>query len=597
MEVKNIRNFCIIAHIDHGKSTLADRLLELTGTLDKSQMQDQVLDNMDLERERGITIKSHAICMETAFENQKYLLNLIDTPGHVDFSYEVSRVLAACEGALLIVDASQGIQAQTISNLFLAIENNLEIIPIINKIDLPGAEIDRTCQDICELVGCKSDDILRVSAKTGKNIAQVIPAIIDRIPPPSGNAQEPLRMLIFDSFFDSYRGVVALVRVIDGCISKGEMVKCLATGKVFDAEEIGTMRLSREPKLKLGSGEVGYLIGNIKQIKDICVGDTISHQKSSIQPLPGFRKVKPMVFAGLYPINPDNYKELRESLEKLKLNDSSLTFEPETSSALGFGFRAGFLGLLHMEIIQERLTREYNIDIITTVPNVRYQIILKNNSTLYIDNPTKLPPENEVQAVKEPFIKAQIITPTDFVGNIMKLCDEKRGAFQNMEYIDPKKVIMHYHLPLCEVLYDFYDKLKSISKGYASFDYDFHEMRESKLRKLEILINKEIVDAFSVIIHSEKAYQWACGLTGKLKELIPRQLFEVVIQASMSGKIISRTVVKALRKNVTAKCYGGDISRKRKLLEKQKAGKKRMKQVGKIEVPQEAFWAVLKMEI
>jgi len=597
MEMKNIRNFCIIAHIDHGKSTLADRMLELTGTISRHDMMDQVLDNMDLERERGITIKAHAIRMQyKADDGQQYMLNLIDTPGHVDFTYEVSRSLAACEGAILVVDASQGIQAQTLSNLYMAVGGDLTVIPAIDKIDLPGADIEGCTHEIKNLLGGNVEPFL-ISAKEGKGIKELLEAVIAQIPPPSGDLAKPLKALIFDSVFDAYRGAVALVRVFDGTLKTGELLHFFNTGQNYPAEEVGLLRMGRIKTQELAAGEVGYLISNIKKVADVKIGDTVTQDKNRADgPLPGYKEVKPMVYCGVYPVNPDDYSNLRDSMEKLKLNDSSITWEPETSMALGFGFRAGFLGLLHMEIIQERLDREFGVDIITTVPNVKYDVVLRSGETIHLENPSYLPSVNSIERIEEPFYKAQIIVPSEFVGNVMKLGEEKRGAYKTLEYLDKTRVNLHYEFPLAEIIFDFYDKLKSISRGYASLDYEFMEYRQSDLVKLDILINAQPVDAFSIIIHREKAFTWGQALATKLKELIPRQLFEIVIQAAIGSRVITRTVVKPLRKNVTAKCYGGDISRKRKLLEKQKEGKKRMKQVGSVEIPQEAFFAVLSMD-
>ncbi len=597
MDIEKIRNFCIIAHIDHGKSTLADRLLEYTGTLSVKEMKDQVLDNMELERERGITIKSHPIVMNYTVENDTtYYLNLIDTPGHVDFSYEVSRTLAACEGALLVVDAVQGVEAQTISNMYLAVENNLKIIPVINKIDLPGARIEDVKAQIKEILGCNENDILLVSAKSGTGVEKILDAIVKRIPPPAGDKNAPLRALIFDSSYDSYRGVITYIRVFDGEISVKDKIKFFSNNKTFDVDEVGILRLKKIKKEKLSPGEVGYLICGAKNVRDTEVGDTITDsERPALGPLPGYKKVKPMVFSGLYPADAENYEELRISLEKLKLNDASLFFEPETSKTLGFGFRCGFLGLLHMEIVQERLEREYYMDIVTTVPNVAYKITLKNGKEFIVDNPVKVPSMGDIEKIEEPYISSQIITPKEYIGNIMKLSQDRRGTFISTEYLDSKRVMLNYYFPLSETIFDFYDKLKSVSRGYASFDYEHCGYRESKLVKLDILINGEIVDAFSTIIHKDKAYNWGKKLCKKLRELIPRQLFEVTIQGAIGSRIISRESIKPIRKNVTAKCYGGDITRKRKLLEKQKEGKKRMKQVGKVEIPQEAFLAVLKI--
>jgi len=597
MDQSNIRNFCIIAHIDHGKSTLADRLLEITGTLSKYEMKEQVLDSMDLERERGITIKAHYIRMDyTAQDGNQYILNLIDTPGHVDFTYEVSRSLAACEGAILVVDAAQGIQAQTLSNLYLALEHNLTIIPAINKIDLPGAQPDEVAREIKDLLG-DAHEPFRISAKEGTGVAGLLAAVIERVPPPLGDPDAPLKALIFDSVFDAYRGAVAFVRVFQGTLNTGDNLYFFAQDQAFRADELGIVRMKRIKKDRLAAGEAGYLICNIKNVQDIKIGDTATHaERRADGPLPGYKDIKPMVYAGIYPVNPDDYKNLRASLEKLKLNDSSLSWEPETSNALGFGFRAGFLGLLHMEIVQERLDREFDVDIITTVPNVKYKVIRTSGEPEFLENPSRLPEPTVIDHIEEPFVAAQIIVPAEYLGNIMKLGEEKRGKYVTMEYLDKTRVSMSYEFPLAEIIFDFYDRLKSMSRGYASLDYEFIEYRESDLVKLDILINGDPIDAFSVIIHREKSYTWGQSLCIKLKDLIPRQMFEVAIQAAIGGKIIARTTVKALRKNVTAKCYGGDISRKRKLLEKQKEGKKRMKQVGSVDIPQEAFFAVLNMK-
>ena len=595
---QNIRNFCIIAHIDHGKSTLADRLLEVTQTVSPQAMMAQMLDSMELERERGITIKAHAITMYYHHpEGQQYHLNLIDTPGHVDFSYEVSRSLAACEGAILVVDAAQGIEAQTVSNIYLAMEHDLALIPVINKIDLPSAQIDVVKQQIMEFLGIDEKEIILASAKEGTGIHEILDAVIQRIPAPAGESGRPLRALIFDSVFDYYRGAIAYVRVVDGEIHRGEPIKFFATGKVFEADEIGTLRLKRQPAESLRTGEVGYIIANVKNLKDSKVGDTITHaKKPADKPLPGFRDPKPMVFSGMFPTDADELTELRNALERLQLNDSALIYEPESSSALGFGFRVGFLGLLHMEIVQERLEREYDQSLITTIPNVEIRVIHKDGTVRVIDNPSQLPETMKIDYIEEPFISSQIITPVEYVGNLMKLAQERRGVYKNTAYLDTKRVDLHYEFPLSEIIFDFYDKLKSLSRGYASFDYELIGMRRSDLVKLDILINGDPVDALSMIVHRDKAYEWGQKLTGKLKELIPRQMFEVAIQAALGSKVIARTNVKALRKNVTAKCYGGDITRKRKLLEKQREGKKRMKQIGKIEIPQDAFLAVLQIK-
>jgi GTP-binding protein LepA len=598
-EVSSLRNFCIIAHIDHGKSTLADRLLEVTHTLDRTQMSSaQVLDDMDLERERGITIKSHAVQMKyTAADSREYTLNLIDTPGHVDFSYEVSRSLAACEGALLVVDATQGVEAQTIANLYLAIEAGLEIIPVINKIDLPSSDVEGVARQIIDLTGVERQDILQVSAKAGIGITELMEAIISRVPPPAENKDKPLRALIFDSVFDAYRGAVVYLRIVEGVLKKGDRVKFFASDKIFIADEIGTMSLKRNPKNVLESGNVGYLICSIKDVKDAKVGDTVTLADTpALERLAGYKDVKPMVFSGLYPINSNEFEDLRESLEKLALNDASLVYTPETSVALGFGFRCGFLGLLHMEIIQERLEREYNVNIITTVPNVEYRVVLTNAEVVVVDNPSKMPDTTRIKQVEEPYVSVQIITLSEYIGNIMKLGMDRRGEYKNTDYIDTSRVIMHFDFPLAEIVFDFHDKLKSISKGYASMDYDYIGYRPSELVKLDVLLNAEPVDALSIIVHRSKAYDWGKKLCHKLKGIIPKQMYEVAIQAAIGSKIISRETISAMRKNVLAKCYGGDISRKRKLLEKQKEGKKRMKQVGRVEVPQEAFLALLNIE-
>ncbi|MBN1449204.1 MAG: elongation factor 4 [Bacteroidetes bacterium] len=594
------RNFCIIAHIDHGKSTLADRLLERTGTITERDLKmNQVLDDMDLEQERGITIKLHAVRMKYQHsDGVEYTLNLIDTPGHVDFSYEVSRSLNACEGAILVVDATQGIEAQTISNLYLAIEAGLEIIPVINKVDLASAEVERVTQGIVDLLGCAHEDVIPASAKTGIGVEEVLTAIIDRVPPPVGDAAAPLQALIFDSVFDPYRGAVVYMRVVHGTIREKEVIRFFANDKEFEVEEIGFLQRGRHRTGTLSAGDVGYLIAGVKTVADTNVGDTITHAKNGApERLPGYKEVKPMVFSGLYPTVSDDFEDLREALSKLHLNDSSILYEPETSAALGFGFRAGFLGLLHMEIAQERLEREFGLSIITTVPNVEYYVVLKESlERVTIDNPSDMPEPGKIDHIEEPFIRAQIITPSEYMGNIMKLCMDRRGIYHNTQYIDPTRADIHFELPLSEIIFDFYDKLKSVSRGYASFDYEFKDYRESDLVKLDILLNGEPVDALSSVVHRQKAYDWGRRLCRKLKDLIPRQMFEVVIQAAIGTKVISRDVVKPLRKNVTAKCYGGDITRKRKLLEKQKEGKKRMKQVGAVEVPQEAFLAVLSME-
>jgi GTP-binding protein LepA len=596
-EIEKIRNFCIIAHIDHGKSTLADRMLEITQTLSMREAQDQILDDMDLERERGITIKSHIIRMIYNYRKQDYYLNLIDTPGHVDFTYEVTRCLAACEGALLVVDASQGIEAQTLSNLYLALDQNLSILPVINKTDLPSANPDVVAGNIGNLLGCDPDTIPRISAKQGTGIEQVMQSIINFIPAPKGNRNAPPKALIFDSKFDSYRGVIAYIRVFEGIFRTGMQLRLMATEKNYECIELGYMTMKQNPVPSLAAGEVGYLIANIKNIKDTKIGDTITSLQHPCQHrLLGFKEICPMVYAGMYPVDTKDYELLNEALEKLRLNDAALSWTPETSDALGFGFRAGFLGLLHLEIIGERLEREFNARIITTLPNVVYQVTLNDGKLLRIENPTKLPDTGKYQSIEEPFVKVHFILPKDFVGAVMKLGEEKRGTFINMEYITEEKVTLEYEFPLAEIMCDFYDRLKSTTRGYASMDYEPAGYRKSDLIKLDILINGDPVDAFSAIIHRDKAYYWGRALCAKLKELIPRQMFEVAIQAAMGTRIIARTTVKAFRKNVTAKCYGGDITRKRKLLEKQKEGKKRMKAVGNIEIPQEAFMAVLKMD-
>lgn len=592
-----IRNFCIIAHIDHGKSTLADRLLELTGTLSPRELHDQVLDSMDLERERGITIKSHAIRMNyTADDGTDYVLNLIDTPGHVDFTYEVSRALEACEGAILVVDAAQGIEAQTISNLLLAMDLDLEIIPVLNKIDLPGANPDAVANTIENLIGESAEKIGRISAKTGEGVHDLLESIIDRIPAPSGDANAPLKALIFDSIFDTYRGSIVYIRIFQGALRVREGIRFMATGKECYAEEIGFLRMNLEPVDELTAGEVGYIIGSVKEVKDTQVGDTVTTLlNGASEALAGFREAKPMVFSGVYPTNSDEFEDLRSSLEKLKLNDAALSFEPETSVALGFGFRVGFLGLLHMEIVQERLYREFGLDIITTVPNVHYKVLLTDGTWTGVENPSHMPPVGRIHEINEPYVKAEIITPTEYIGGLMQLCQDRRGTYITTQYLDTERVSLEYHLPLAEIVFDFYDKLKSISRGYASLDYDYLDYRISHLVKLDVMINGDPVDALSTIVHRDKAYEMGRKLVKKLRELIPRQMFDVALQAAIGAKIISRETVKALRKDVTAKCYGGDISRKRKLLEKQKKGKKRMKQVGNVEVPQEAFLAVLTM--
>lgn len=595
--MKNIRNFCIIAHIDHGKSTLADRLLEFTKTVEGKDLQAQVLDNMDLERERGITIKSHAIQMDYEYEGEKYTLNLIDTPGHVDFSYEVSRSIAACEGALLVVDAAQGIQAQTISNVYMAIEHDLEIIPVLNKVDLESAMPDEVEDQIVQLLGSPREEIIRASGKTGIGIEEILRAIIERVPPPPGDPEAPLQALIFDSVFNPFRGIIAYYKIVNGTIRKGELVKFIATGKEYNADEVGILRLTMSPRDEVRCGDVGYIISGIKTSKEVKVGDTITHVKRpAAKGIEGFEEVKPMVFAGVYPIVSEEFENLRASLEKLQLNDASLTFQPESSVALGFGFRCGFLGLLHMEIIQERLEREFDMDVITTVPNVSYRVYDKKGQIKEVHNPSGLPDPTLIDRIEEPYIRASVITNTTYIGSIMTLCLGKRGALIKQEYISGDRVEIIYDLPLGEIVIDFYDKLKSISKGYASFDYHMHDYRPSRLVKLDILLNGEPVDALSTLTHVDNAQNFGRRMCEKLKELIPRQQFDIAIQAAIGAKIIARETVKAVRKDVTAKCYGGDISRKRKLLEKQKEGKKRMKQVGNVEVPQKAFLAVLKLD-
>jgi GTP-binding protein LepA len=596
--MKHIRNFCIIAHIDHGKSTLADRLLDFTGAVSSREKQDQLLDNMDLERERGITIKSHAIQMEYEYQGEQYILNLIDTPGHVDFSYEVSRSIAACEGALLVVDAAQSIQAQTISNLYLALENDLEIIPVLNKVDLPSANPEEVTDDIVDLLGCDAKEIIPASAKTGLGIEDILTAIIDRIPAPKGMVDAPLQALIFDSVYNPFRGVETYFRVINGEIRKGQKIQFIATGKTYFADEIGTLKLKQEPKKVIAAGDVGYLITGIKEAKDVKVGDTLTGADNPTQEIiEGFEEVKPMVFAGIYPVDTEDYEELRASMEKLQLNDASLVFVPESSAALGFGFRCGFLGMLHLEIIQERLEREFNMTVITTVPNVSYHAYTKKkpNEIVMVNNPSDLPDPSFLDRVEEPFIKASIITKSDFVGNVMSLCIEKRGVITNQTYLTTERVELNFDMPLAEIVFDFYDRLKTVSKGYASFDYSPIGMRPSKLVKVDILLNANPVDALSALIHADNAYTIGKKMCEKLRELIPRQQFDIPIQAAIGAKIISRETIKALRKDVTAKCYGGDITRKRKLLEKQKKGKKKMRQVGSVEIPQQAFMAVLKL--
>ena len=596
--MKNIRNFCIIAHIDHGKSTLADRLLEFTGAVTDRQKQDQLLDNMDLERERGITIKSHAVQMEYTYKGEEYILNLIDTPGHVDFSYEVSRSIAACEGSLLVVDAAQSIQAQTISNLYLALENDLEIIPILNKVDLPSANPEQVTDDIVDLLGCDAEDVIPASAKTGLGVETILEAIIDKIPSPKGNVNEPLQALVFDSVYNTFRGVETYFKVINGEIKKGQKIKFIATDKDYYADEVGTLNFIRKPKKSIKAGDVGYLITGIKDAREVKVGDTITDAtKPTLNAILGFEDVKPMVFAGIYPVETEDFEELRNSMEKLQLNDASLVFQPESSVALGFGFRCGFLGMLHMEIIQERLEREFNMTVITTVPNVSYYAFTRKNpdKALIVNNPSDLPNPSTIDHIEEPFIKATIITKVDFIGNIMSLCIEKRGLITNQTYLTTERAELTFDMPLAEIVFDFYDRLKTVSKGYASFDYTPIGMRVSKLVRLDILLNAQPIDALSALIHTDNATNIGKKMCEKLKELIPRQQFDIPVQAAIGAKIISRETIKALRKDVTAKCYGGDISRKRKLLEKQKKGKKRMRQVGNVEIPQQAFMAVLKL--
>jgi len=597
MDKNDIRNFCIIAHIDHGKSTLADRLLEATGAVSPKAMVNQVLDDMDLERERGITIKAHAITMNyKASDGKTYHLNLIDTPGHVDFSYEVSRSLAASEGALLVVDASQGVEAQTVSNIYLALENDLTIIPVINKIDLPSAQIEKTRSEIVEILGVDEKEILLVSAKEGIGIDEIFEAIVQRIPPPDGQSTAPLRALVFDSIFDYYRGAITYIRVVDGEVHQGDQITFFSSGKTFEVDEVGILHLKRYPTDHLSTGEVGYLIAGVKRLQDAKVGDTItSADHPASQPLPGFREPKPMVFSGMFPAAAEDLEELRNALERLQLNDAAITFQPENSVALGFGFRVGFLGLLHMEVVQERLEREYDQNLVTTIPNVEYRVTKRDGEVLLIDNPAELPPPQYIAKIEEPYISAHIIVPGEYVGNLMRLAQDRRGVYKNTSYLDGERANLEYELPLSEIIFDFYDRLKTLSKGYASFDYEFLAFRESELVRLDILINGDPVDALSMIVHRSKAYDWGRKLTHKLRELIPRQLFEVAIQAAIGSKVIARETVKPLRKNVTAKCYGGDITRKRKLLEKQREGKKRMKQLGKVQIPQDAFLVLLKI--
>lgn len=595
--MESIRNFCIIAHIDHGKSTLADRLLEKTNTISDRDFQEQVLDSMDLERERGITIKSHAIQMEYFHNNRKYLLNLIDTPGHVDFSYEVSRSIAACEGALLVIDATQGIQAQTISNLYMAIDHNLEIIPVLNKMDSPSAQPEEVKDQIVDLVGCSREDIIEASAKTGFGIDRILNDIVEKIPPPSGDPEAPLQALIFDSVFNSFRGIIAYLKIVNGSVRKGDRVKFVSTNHEYNAEEIGVLKFRQNPCEVMSAGDVGYIISGIKVSSEVRVGDTITHVKNPCKTaISGFKEVKPMVFAGLYPVDADEYEDLRVSIEKLQLNDASLTFVPESSAALGFGFRCGFLGLLHMEIIQERLDREFDMDVITTVPNVSFKVFTTKGEEIEVHNPSGLPPVNHIERIEEPYIVAQVITLSDYTGQIMNLCIDKRGTLRNQVYLTSDRVELTFEMPLSEIVFDFYDKLKSISRGYASFDYYYSEYQKADLVRLDILLNGEMVDALSTLIHRGHASDFGRKMCVKLKELIPRQQFDIAIQAAIGAKIIARETVKAVRKDVTAKCYGGDITRKRKLLEKQKKGKKRMRQIGNVEVPQQAFLAVLKLD-
>ena len=593
----HIRNFCIIAHIDHGKSTLADRILEITNAVSKREAKAQLLDNMDIERERGITIKLNTASLKYHYNNEEYLLNLIDTPGHVDFSYEVSRSLAACEGAILVVDAAQGIEAQTLANLYLALESNLTIIPVINKIDLPNADVEKVSKELIDLIGFSKDEIILTSAKTGEGVKKLVDAIVERVPSPEGKSASKLKALIFDSVFDSYKGVIASVRVVDGSLKVGDKIRFMQSGAVYDVTEL-TINTPKEEKIdELSSGEVGFVVGSIKNIMDVAVGDTITlDENPASEPLPGYKPMKSMVFCGLYPIESTKFEDLRDALNKLKLNDASLVFEPETSTALGFGFRCGFLGLLHLDIIKERITREFNIELITTAPSVVYEVILTNKQTIMVDSPNKLPEIQTISEIKEPYIKTSIFTPSEFIGPIMELCQNKRGNYVSMEYINATRVNIHYELPLSEIVYDFFDKLKSYTKGYASFDYEFIGNRTSNLVKMDILLNGEVIDALSVIVHKDFAYNRGKSVVEQLRKTIPRQMFEIPIQAALGNHIIARATVKALRKDVLAKCYGGDITRKRKLLEKQKEGKKRMKQVGSVELPQEAFMSVLSMD-
>jgi GTP-binding protein LepA len=597
VRLEHIRNFCIVAHIDHGKSTLADRLLEVTRTLSRREMEAQVLDSLDLERERGITIKLHAVRMQhVAANGETYQLNLIDTPGHVDFTYEVSRSLNACEGAILVVDASQGVQAQTLSNLFLALDAGLEIIPVLNKIDLPGAEPERRRDELVELLGVDPEQVLSVSAKEGHGVPELLEEIVRRVPAPTGDPDAPLRALIFDSYYDRYQGAVPMMRVVDGRVKPGMRITFGATETVYPVDEVGYMRLGRFPVKELGPGEVGYLLAGVKRVGDTKVGDTVLDADNRAQELlPGYREVKPMVFSGLYPSDSEKYEELRDALEKLKLNDASLFYEPEVSTALGFGFRCGFLGLLHLEIVQERLEREFGLNLVTTVPNVKYRVVLTDGSTVDVENPSALPDRARIDRIEEPYVRARIVCPAEYIGSVQKLCHERRGEYEGMHYLDPTRVEFHYELPLAEIVLDFYDRLKGSTRGYASLDWELLDYRANKLVKLDMLINGDPIDAFSVIIHADKAEEYGRSMATKLRELIPRQMFEVALQAAIGGKVVARESIKAMRKNVTAKCYGGDISRKRKLLEKQKEGKKRMKQVGSVEIPQEAFLAVLQI--
>ena len=596
MKQEHIRNFCIIAHIDHGKSTLADRFLESTNVVGRVDVA-QVLDSMDLEREKGITIKSHAVRMVHKYQGQDYVLNLIDTPGHVDFSYEVSRALASCEGAILLVDASQGIEAQTMSNLYLALENNLEILPVLNKIDLPKADIDGSEHDLMEIMGCAAEDILRVSAKSGQGVTELLDAVVERLPAPQGKVDAPPQALIFDSYFDMYRGVVVLVRLFEGSLNKGDRIKLFSTGKEYEIEEIGHLELKFSPQNKLTTGEAGYIIANIKEVADARVGDTITLAKGGCEEsLPGFMEPKPMVYSGIFPINGEDYPNLVESIAKLKLNDAALIYEKENSAALGYGFRCGFLGMLHLEIVKERLLREYNLPIIATTPSVRFLLQLKNGTEIEVNNPIDFPDPTVIETILEPFMETEIIVPTDYIGNIMKLAQERRGIQKNIQYIDEKRVALHYEMPLIEIIFDFYDKLKTVSRGYASLDYTFLDHRPSQVAKVDILINGEKVDAMSFICHKDKAHSWGKSVTDTLAEVIPRHLFKIALQAAIGGTIIARSTINPMRKDVLAKCYGGDVSRKRKLLEKQKEGKKKMKEIGSVTVPQEAFLAVLKAD-